>query len=233
MQNLQFFIIEVVIYRFYYVLLAIFRCDFFIFDSFFQEPIVGFWPTFPFLWIDIGGDEYATCFLCLSPFHLTIQHRRDFIFMHLETLKQFLIIININICTNTLLLSVDSQGNMIGRTTDAQIIPMLRYCFAGMEIASKVIVIAHRLIKTCPELKFKKVCIRKSFYRLHRFRPVIRSFHNIEAWGLCRVTNLPQFYFQQKESDIVIGMLVQPFYSLAMFVTCSLHHPDNHFSTFT
>ena len=26
-------------------------------------------------------------------------------------------------------------------------------------------------------------------------------------------------------------MLVQPFYRLAMFVTRSLHHPDNHFSS--
>lgn len=151
---MQFFKIEAKICCFCHVLLDKLRSDFFIDDRFLQKPIIGFWPTFPFLWIDIGGDEYATSLLCLSPFHFAIQHRRDFIFMCFETLKQFFVIIDVYFCADVLLLSVNGKTYMIGRTTDAQIILMLRHRFAGMEIASKVIVVAHRLIKTCPEFKF-------------------------------------------------------------------------------
>ena len=95
-----------------------FRRNFFIDDGFFQKPIISFWPTITFLGIDIGCDEYATCFLCLSPFNLAVQHRRDFIVMHFESLKQFFVIIDVYLGTNVLLLSVDGKTHMIGRTTD-------------------------------------------------------------------------------------------------------------------
>ena len=62
--------------------------------------------------------------------------------------------------------------------------------------------------------------------------PVIRLFYNLELNGNIRTADLIQLDFNKEERNIIIGMIIQPFDSRAMFFSCSLYNPNHDISRF-
>lgn len=62
--------------------------------------------------------------------------------------------------------------------------------------------------------------------------PIIRFFYHFKFNGDIRTADLVQFDFYQEESNILIGVIIQPLNCRTMFFSCSLYNPNHNISRF-
>lgn len=136
---------------------------------------------------------------------------------------------DIKASVNLLFLGVDVQTNVVRRRAEAKVIPVAGLGFTEIEFLLEVRIGAHLVVEGLPEFEFKPVGLTHALDALHRLGPVVGFLHHVEFGGEEGVVYLPQLNFYEEEADVGIRMLIEPFYSLTMLITCPLDNPDDHF----
>lgn len=142
------------------------------------------------------------------------------VFVLLELVEDFFIVGDVKAGVYFLFLGVDIDADIVGRCAETKIIPVLGLRFTKVELFLECRIGAHLVVECLPEFKFQAVGLGHTLYALHSFRPIVRFLNHIKLWGEEGIVNLPQFDFNEEEADVGIGMLVQPFDGLTVFVAC-------------
>lgn len=111
-------------------------------------------------------------------------------------------------------------------TTDRLVIPVMR---GGLLALNKTSLVFHVGLERRPEFQLQLLVLGFSATGglLDRAGPVVGLADDVELGGEGRIADLPQFDFQAKRIDFLVGMLVQPIQRGAVFVGKALGDPDD------
>jgi len=97
-------------------------------------------------------------------------------------------------------------------------------------LVERLSTLIYDIVKFCPEFQTMFLSFIKFAFFSQCFdvlNEVIRLFYYLKHWCRGGITYFISMDFEQEERYIIICMIIQPFYSTSMFVSCICHDPYN------
>ena len=167
-----------------------------------------------------------------SPVKFHIHIRFNFRLMGMKLMEQFFIIGNIPLYNNLVILANLIDADMTSRGAYAHSHPMVCACLSLIELLCKCMVLECIIIEGNPIIISRLQRRGIAGVTLDFLCPVIWLFYHFKFNGNVRTADLVEFDFYKEESNILIGVIIEPLNCRAMFFSCSLYNPNYDISRF-
>lgn len=131
------------------------------------------------------------------------------------------------------MLRVNEQGDTVCRRAASECGPVVFRGLLRAEGLQELEVSLSDLTVFRPIRKLNALGLRKALAELDSLGPFVGLLNHVEARGRQGVPDRPQLDLDEEETEIVVGVLVEPFDGLAVLIAGVGNDPHNHFGAFS
>lgn len=153
-------------------------------------------------------------------------------FVRIEFMIQFLVIGNIPFHKSMVVLSYLRHTDMTSRGADTECHPMVCTCLSLIKLLCECVILKSIIIESNPIVISRLQRRGVTGVTLDFLCSVIWFFYHLKFNSDIRTADLVQFDFYQEESNILIGVIIQPLDCRAMFFSYSLYNPNYNIGRF-